>query len=97
LQPAVRRRGLLRSSRNSKQWWRWFCIFFVFACIHDLGLMAPWPLAANEGPSDHVTGARASEDEHPGGHVDPVAPVLIGIVLILLVAICLNVSVCPPC
>ena len=86
LQPAVRRRGLLRSSRNSKQWWRWFCIFFVFACIHDLGLMAPWPLAATEGPSDHVTGAHAGEDEHPGGHVDPVTPVLIGIVLILLVA-----------
>jgi Kef-type K+ transport system membrane component KefB len=48
--------------------------------------MAPWPLAANEGPSDHVTGAHAGEEEHPGGHVDPVAPVLIGIVLILLVA-----------
>ena len=61
----------------------------VLAVVHDLGLLSPGSLTANDQPAEQSadTGAdgEAQAEEHTG-HLDPVAPVLAGIVLILLAA-----------
>ena len=69
----------------------------VFALLHDGGLLQPGFVAGQESPAAetmNVEAAQAAEGAHDaashgsdsGGHADPVAPVLLGIVLILLFA-----------
>ncbi|MBM80684.1 MAG: sodium:proton antiporter [Planctomycetaceae bacterium] len=79
--------------------WCWLLVFAAFALIHDWGLVGSASTTADETPAENVeataapgaeTGDAADEehgDDHEGGgHADPVAPVLLAIVLILLLA-----------
>ncbi len=85
---------------NVKRLSVWLMVLAAFAVFHDLGFAQhsdPADPAANVGekssdpahagdadPSDHADGG--DEDGHAAGHSDPVAPVLLAIVLILFLA-----------
>ncbi|MCH7688315.1 MAG: hypothetical protein IH899_16815, partial [Planctomycetes bacterium] len=70
-QPDIYRGLFSRRSRYGTRWRRWLFLFFCFALVHDFGFTSRVLFAS---------------EQSGGGHSDPVAPVLLAIVLILLLA-----------
>lgn len=87
--PSFRRLRL--TPRNCRVWSRWLLILMALAAVHDLGPLLGSALAADgadHAESVHENGGTdaAGKDHHAAGHSDPVAPVLLGLVVILLLA-----------
>lgn len=92
------RRRYGSTAQHWRRWLRWLAVFAVFAIVHDYALLGGG-LAGDEAraagdsapsaPGEDET-ETPKKDAHPdhagGGHADPVAPVLLAIVLILLAA-----------
>ena len=94
-----RRRRLSGSSGHLRTWSRWLLVLLALAAIHDFRLLVPQGLIADEQtttsaaqdgenePTESEAGHTVADPHHSGGgHSDPVAPVLLGIVVILLAA-----------
>jgi len=83
------RRRFKATSRNRRCWTRWLLVLTVLAVVPDLGLLSPGSLTANDQPAEQSASTGVDGEKHAEehtGHLDPVAPVLAGIVLILLAA-----------
>lgn len=75
-----------RSQRAGRRWWIWLLVFAAFALFHDLG-WTPGRVNAEEGDAQAAAADEPGDAAEPGGgHSDPVAPLLLAIVLILLAA-----------
>ena len=92
----------VRRSRGGRHWWIWLLVFAVGALFHDVGFSAFGAAEQGGTSADHATGAASPDAEgathdadageahhtesHEGGHSDPVAPILLGIIVILAMA-----------
>lgn len=66
----------------------WICVILLLLCalVRDSGISASFAAAGALGGAPSAAESSAGEEHAAGGHSDPVAPVLLGIILILLLA-----------
>lgn len=95
--PRLANRSMLRRARHRNVPFRrsllWLAVIGGFALFHDLDWLSNAVLGADPAhavktspPDSQFPSAAIPHEEHEGGHTDPVAPILIGITLILFAA-----------